>query len=133
MAQTFVSSNNIPLFFNEGQFGSRVKNGEDAASGRYLFTKLNMPTRKIFRSEDDEFLKDRVEEGDLVEKEFYVPIVPMILVNGCSAGIGSGFSSSIPPYKLDDIIKEIKLWLTDKNAFNESDQIVLYTPSFNFS
>jgi DNA topoisomerase II len=24
LAQTFVGSNNIPLFFNEGQFGSRV-------------------------------------------------------------------------------------------------------------
>ncbi len=129
MAQTFVSSNNIPLFFNEGQFGSRVKNGEDAASGRYLFTKLNMPTRKIFRSEDDEFLKDRVEEGDLVEKEFYVPIVPMILVNGCSAGIGSGFSSSIPSHKLEDVINQIHNYLDNK----EFDDIVPYFRGFKGS
>ena len=114
LAQTFVSSNNIPLFFNEGQFGSRVKNGDDAASGRYLFTKLNLATRTIFRPEDDDFLKDRIEEGETVEKEFYVPIVPMILVNGCSAGIGSGFSSSVPSYKLEDIIAQINNWLDNK-------------------
>jgi DNA topoisomerase-2 len=118
LAQTFVGSNNIPLFFNEGQFGSRVKNGDDAASGRYLFTKLNLPTRTIFRPEDDDFLKDRIEEGETVEKEFYVPIVPMILVNGCSAGIGSGFSSSVPSYKLEDIITQINNWL-DKKEFDE--------------
>jgi DNA topoisomerase-2 len=118
MAQTFVGSNNIPLFFNEGQFGSRTMNGSDAASGRYLFTKLNMPTRNLFRVEDDDFLKDRVEEGETVEKEFYVPIVPTILVNGCSAGIGSGFSSSIPSYKLEDIIAQINRWL-DKKEFEE--------------
>ncbi len=118
LAQTFVGSNNIPLFFNEGQFGSRVKNGDDAASGRYLFTKLNLPTRNIFRPEDDEFLRDRVEEGEIVEKEFYLPIVPMILVNGCSAGIGSGFSSSVPSYKLEDIITQINNWL-DRKEFDE--------------
>ncbi len=118
LAQTFVGSNNIPLFFNEGQFGSRVKNGDDAASGRYLFTKLNLPTRTIFRPEDDDFLKDRIEEGETVEKEFYVPIVPMILINGCSAGIGSGFSSSVPSYKLEDIITQINNWL-DKKEFDE--------------
>jgi len=97
---------------------SRVKNGDDAASGRYLFTKLNLPTRTIFRPEDDDFLKDRTEEGETVEKEFYVPIVPMILVNGCSAGIGSGFSSSIPSYKIEDIITQINNWL-DKKVFDE--------------
>ncbi len=118
LAQTFVGSNNIPLFFNEGQFGSRVKNGDDAASGRYLFTKLNLPTRNIFRPEDDDFLNDRIEEGETVEKEFYVPIVPMILVNGCSAGIGSGFSSSVPSYKLEDIITQINNWM-DKKDFDE--------------
>lgn len=115
MAQTFVGSNNIPLFFNEGQFGSRTMNGADAASGRYLFTKLNMTTRNLFRVEDDDFLKDRVEEGETVEKEFYVPIVPTILVNGCSAGIGSGFSSSIPSYNLEDIITQINRWLNKED------------------
>ncbi len=118
LAQTFVGSNNVPLFFNEGQFGSRVKNGDDAASGRYLFTKLNLPTRTIFRPEDDDFLNDRVEEGEIVEKEFYVPIVPTILINGCSAGIGSGFSCSVPSYKLEDIIQQINNWL-DKKDFDE--------------
>ncbi len=115
LAQTFVGSNNIPLFFNEGQFGSRVQNGDDAASGRYIFTKLNMTTRNIFRPEDDEFLKDRVEEGDTIEKEFYLPVVPTILINGCSAGIGSGFSCSVPSHKLEDVIEQINNWIDGKD------------------
>ena len=132
LAQTFVGSNNIPLFFNEGQFGSRSMNGSDAASGRYLFTKLNLPTRNIFRPEDDDFLKDRVEEGEIVEKEFYVPIVPMILVNGCSAGIGSGFSSSVPSYKLEDIIAQINNWLDRKDTVQkEFDEIKPWYRGFN--
>ena len=132
LAQTFVGSNNIPLFFNEGQFGSRLKNGDDAASGRYLFTKLNLPTRTIFRPEDDDFLKDRIEEGETVEKEFYVPIVPMILVNGCSAGIGSGFSSSIPSYKIEDIITQINNWLDRKDTVQKVfDEIKPWYRGFN--
>lgn len=134
LAQTFVGSNNIPLFFNEGQFGSRSMNGSDAASGRYLFTKLNLPTRNIFRPEDDDFLKDRVEEGEIVEKEFYLPIVPMILVNGCSAGIGSGFSSSVPSYKLEDIITQIDNWLDrkDPGSFQKDfDEIKPWYRGFN--
>src|SRR6185437_4312755 len=31
MAQRFVGSNNLPLLYNDGQFGSRTHNGQDAA------------------------------------------------------------------------------------------------------
>ena len=32
LAQDFVGSNNIPLLFPSGQFGSRIMGGKDAAS-----------------------------------------------------------------------------------------------------
>lgn len=112
MAQAFVGSNNIPLFFREGQFGSRLQKGEDAANARYIFTRLENITRAIFREEDDVLLNRVVDDGDVVEPEFYVPIVPMILINGCD-GIGTGWASSIPLFNPLDVIHCVREWIAD--------------------
>lgn len=40
LAQNFVGSNNINLLQPIGQFGTRLQGGKDAASPRYIFTKL---------------------------------------------------------------------------------------------
>lgn len=97
MAQDFVGSNNINLLQPKGQFGTRLQGGEDAASGRYIFTMLSEVTRLIFRPEDDPILEDQYEEGFAIEPKRYLPVIPMILVNG-SNGIGTGWSTDIPKY-----------------------------------
>jgi DNA topoisomerase-2 len=48
-----------------------------------------------------------MEDGQVIEPEYYAPIIPMVLVNGAE-GIGTGFSTKIPPYNPLDIIKNIK-------------------------
>ena len=53
MAQDFVGSNNINLLEPSGQFGTRLMGGSDAASPRYIFTRLSPITRYLF-PEDDE-------------------------------------------------------------------------------
>ena len=111
MAQRYVGSNNIPLLCNEGQFGTRLVSGKDAANGRYIFTKLEKIARLIFREEDDAYLPDRIDDGDIVEKEFYLPIIPTILVNPTAAGIGTGWSCNVPAYNPKDLISWIKVWL----------------------
>ena len=110
MAQDYVGSNNIPLFYRDGMFGTRLVGGKDSASPRYIFTKMETLTPLIFREEDDILLEHVVDDGDVVEPKFYIPILPMILVNGC-LGIGTGWSSSIPCYNPIDIIECIKIWL----------------------
>ena len=40
MAQNYVGSNNINLLMPNGQFGTRMQGGKDAASARYIFTML---------------------------------------------------------------------------------------------
>jgi DNA gyrase/topoisomerase IV subunit B len=110
MAAAFVGSNNIPLLFRDGIFGSRQEGGEDAAEGRYIWTKLDMLTRYIFRVEDDDLLDYIDDDGEKVEPKYYAPIIPMILVNGC-IGIGTGWSSNIPCYHPIEIIENIKSWL----------------------
>ena len=97
MAQDFVGSNNINLLDPCGQFGSRLKGGHDAASERYVHTKLNYLTRLIFPVEDDAVLKYNTDDGVDVEPIFYVPIIPMQLVNG-GQGIGTGYSTFIPNF-----------------------------------
>lgn len=42
MAQGYTGSNNLPLLLPLGQFGTRHAGGEDAASSRYIYTKLRL-------------------------------------------------------------------------------------------
>ena len=115
MAQNFVGSNNINLFEPNGQFGTRNNSGRDSASERYIFTQLNKITRFIFRAEDDPVLTYLDDDGQSVEPIFYVPIIPMVLVNGVK-GIGTGFSTDIMCYNPQEIIDYIKYKLTPASA-----------------
>jgi DNA topoisomerase-2 len=121
MAQNFVGSNNINLLYPSGQFGSRIKGGQDASSPRYIFTRLERITRLIFPQEDDHILKYLDDDGTPVEPQFYVPIIPMVLVNG-SKGIGTGFSTEIMCYNPKDIIAYLK----NKLKKNTNDNIEFF-------
>jgi len=106
MAQNFVGSNNIPLLYPSGQFGSR-NNPDASASPRYIFTYLNPLTKLIFRKEDEQILNYLNEDGHIIEPDFYLPIIPTLLVNG-SDGIGTGWSTNIPKFNPVSLIKVIK-------------------------
>ena len=106
LAQDYVGSNNINLLHPSGQFGTRLLGGKDHASPRYTFTYLSKITKYIFREEDNPILNKLNEEGMSIEYEYYMPIIPMILVNGAE-GIGTGYSTLILKYNPKDIIKNI--------------------------
>ena len=97
MAQNYVGSNNINLLYPDGQFGTRLQGGEDAASPRYINTRLSALTRQLFPEADDHVLTYLEDDGTIVEPIHYAPIIPMLLVNG-SKGIGTGFSTEILAY-----------------------------------
>ena len=107
MAQDFVGSNNINLLFPSGQFGTRLQGGKDAASGRYIYTRLCNHTRKIFSPSDDALLAYQTEEGQRIEPKWYCPIIPTVLVNGAD-GIGTGWSTSVPAYDPRDVIDNLR-------------------------
>lgn len=107
MAQTFVGSNNINILEPIGQFGSRLLGGKDASSPRYIHTHLTKIAHTIFRKEDIPVLKHLDDDGLPVEPEWYAPIIPMILVNGCR-GIATGYTTYIPPYMPDQIVAAIR-------------------------
>ena len=107
MAQNFVGSNNVNLLTPSGQFGTRFMGGKDAASPRYIFTKLEPITRLIFHPDDDAQLNYLSDDGSSIEPEFYVPVIPMVLVNGAD-GIGTGWSTTVPNYNPRDIIANLR-------------------------
>jgi DNA topoisomerase II len=115
MAQNYVGSNNINLLEPNGQFGTRLHGGDDSASERYIFTQLNPLTRSIFPEADDAVLHYLNDDGNFVEPEYYVPIIPFALMNGIS-GIGTGFSCSIASYNPDTIIEYLQNKLRNKST-----------------
>ncbi|KAL0491597.1 Top2mt [Acrasis kona] len=114
MAQDYIGSNNLPLLVASGQFGTRLQGGKDAASARYIFTKLQPITRFIFHPSDDIILDYQTEENQSIEPIHYVPIIPMILVNGAE-GMGTGWSTFIPTFNPLDIIDNILLKMQNKS------------------
>ena len=122
MAQNFVGSNNINLLKPNGQFGSRHHHGRDAAQPRYIHTLLTNLATCIFRKQDSCILKYLDDDGLSIEPEHYIPIIPMLLVNG-AIGIGTGFSTNIPSYDPLDIVDLLKRMLQseDLKDLNEED------------
>ena len=96
MAQDFMGANNIPWLVPQGQFGTRIQGGKDAASPRYIHTYLQPRVRNLVPNADFDVLKYRDDDGLAVEPEWYAPVLPMLLVNG-ARGIGTGYSTYIPP------------------------------------
>ncbi len=107
MAQSYVGSNNIALLSPEGQFGTRLQGGKDAASPRYIYTKLSAIARKIFHQDDDSLLEYIVEDGMTIEPVHYVPLLPLVLVNGCE-GIGTGYSTTVLPHDPKEIAQLLR-------------------------
>ena len=104
MAQDFVGSNNLNLLLPNGTFGSRLQGGKDAASARYIFTELAPYTRLLFPENDDSLLECNTDDGNDIEPLNYVPLIPMVLVNGAN-GIATGYSTTVPMYNPADIIQ----------------------------
>lgn len=64
-------------------------------------------TRLIFHPHDDPLLTYNREDNQKIEPIWYIPIIPMILVNGAD-GIGTGWMTKIPNHNPREIIDNIK-------------------------
>lgn len=76
----------------------------DSASPRYIYTMMSPLTRLIFHPHDDPLLQYQFEDNQKIEPAWYIPIIPMVLVNGCE-GIGTGWSTKIPNHNPRQIIR----------------------------
>jgi DNA topoisomerase-2 len=107
LAQNFVGSNNVNCLEPSGSFGSRLAGGSDAASPRYIFTRLSPFARRVFSALDEPIYEYNTDDGRQIEPVVYAPVVPMVLINGAE-GIGTGWSTSIPNYHPLDVVNNLR-------------------------
>jgi DNA gyrase/topoisomerase IV subunit A len=107
LAQSF--KNNLALLEEKGQFGSL--RSPEAGAPRYISTRLSKNFRHLYK--DFELLESKFEEGYEIEPEWFLPIIPTVLINGAS-GIAVGFASNILNRDPKKIIKECLNWLEGK-------------------
>lgn len=107
MAQKF--KNSMPLLAGIGQFGSL--RSPAAGAPRYISGKLHPNFRLLYK--DFELLNNKIEEGHKIEPEFFLPIIPTVIVNG-SSGIAVGFATNILNRKPIDVVNACISVLTGK-------------------
>lgn len=123
LAQNYLGTNNLPLLTREGNFGTRFEN--EASATRYIFTAKEKYFDNIFKKEDNDILIQQYFEGTKIEPRFFVPTLPLILVNG-SEGIATGFAQKILSRDIANIKKAINLIIDNKEVPKD-----LLKPSFN--
>lgn len=104
MAQNHTGTNNIPLLQREGNFGNRLIPVPSAS--RYIFTCQEDYFKYIFNSQDNDLLEYQEFEGTSIEPKYFMPTMPMLLINGAN-GISSGYRQIIlprDPAKIEKII-----------------------------
>ena len=124
MAQTYIGSNNMNLLEPIGQFGTRLAGGKDCAQARYIHTMLTPFSDKLFNKSDNPLLKYTEDDGVTVEPEYYVPTLPLLLING-SSGIGTGWMTDIPSFNVKDIIANIK-------RYNKGEKMIEMIPYYKY-
>jgi len=85
---------------------SKGEKNSGASAGRYTKTMLEDITFTLFNKYDNEILEYQKDENNPIEPIFYMPIIPMILINGGN-GMATAFSSKIPQFNPIDIINRL--------------------------
>ena len=88
--------------------------GKDSALPHYVFTQMSPLAKFIFNPADEPQLKHLTDDNQRIEPEWYMPIIPMVLVNGAE-GIGTGWSTKMPNYNPREIVKNLKRMIEGKN------------------
>lgn len=107
LAQNFTGSNNVNLFEPIGQFGTILSS--ESSAHRYIYTKPSKYLRQYFLKEDDDILDYHEDEGTKLEPKYYLPLVPMWILNG-TKGIGTGHASTIlsrNPKLIGDLVTKL--------------------------
>ena len=123
LAQNYAGTNNLPLLTREGNFGSRFET--EASATRYIFTAKEKHFDLLFNKDDNSVLIEQYFEGTKIEPRFFIPTLPLILING-SEGIATGFAQKILSRDINNIKKAINLILNNKEVSKD-----LLVPSFN--
>lgn len=105
MAANYLGTNNMNLLEPSGNFGTRFT--PEASAPRYIYTYKSKYFDYLFNKDDNDILVKQTFEGHKIEPKFYLPILPLLLVNG-SEGMATGFAQKILPRDPDNIRKYLK-------------------------
>lgn len=94
--------NNVPLLHGIGAFGTKV-GPTDWGAPRYTYLKRYQHTDALVYTDYDIVPMKENYDGSVMEPQNYLPLVPMVLLNGIS-GIAVGWSTDILPRSLNDLI-----------------------------
>jgi DNA topoisomerase-2 len=110
LAQSHINSRFYPLLYSIGIFGDR--HGGKPGSARYIKIRYSCILKYLYRSEDEDFLINSIEDGDEVEPTHFMPVVPLHILEDSSA-VSEGWSNSIYGRDFDDVINIIKIYLEE--------------------
>lgn len=113
MAQDFTGSNNLPVLFPDGQFGTREGGPTSNGAPRYIYTKTNWMVPYLFDKEAMNLVARRSVEGELAETEWIPCDICLVACNG-ARGIATGWSSFIPCHNPSDIVN----WTINRIKFS---------------
>jgi DNA gyrase/topoisomerase IV subunit A len=94
--------NNVMLIEGRGSFGTRQV--QAAGASRYVYTRVSPNFYKYIK---DIALSPAHIDPEHQPPAFYLPVLPLVLLNGAS-GIATGFATNILPRSLDDVTNFIK-------------------------
>lgn len=120
---------NYPLIDGHGNFGSIE--GDQHAAARYIESKLQSFTEKVFLSElpfDSVDFRDNYDATE-TEPEVLPVLVPNFLLNG-SEGIAVGMVTSTPPHNLSEVLDAEVAYL--KNPKIKTQELMSFMPGPDF-
>lgn len=120
MAATW--NNNICLIEGRGSFGTRLV--QEAGAPRYVYSRLSDNFNKYIKDLD---LSPVHEDPEHEPPQFYLPIIPLVLVNG-TKGIATGFATNILPHNPEDLKTACLEYLNEGKIDTE---ISIKFPDFN--
>jgi DNA gyrase/topoisomerase IV subunit A len=111
MAATW--NNNICLVEGRGSFGTRLV--QEAGAPRYVYTRVHENFNKYIK---DLELSPAHEDPEHEPPAFYLPVIPLVLVNG-TKGIATGFATNILPRDPDSLYRACREYLMYGNISNK--------------
>jgi len=122
LAQDYAFSNNYPLIDKKGYFGERMET--QAAAARYIECKLGKVAELLLFDDMNQVEMMPNYDEKVMEPVGLLPKLPIMLLNGAE-GIGTGFSSVIPSFNHEDIIKSMI-------SFVETGKVKKLKPYFRY-
>lgn len=122
LAQDYAFSNNYPLIDKKGYFGERMET--QAAAARYIECKMGKVADLLLFDDMNQVQMVPNYDEKVMEPVGLLPKLPIMLLNGAE-GIGTGFSSVIPSFNHEDIVKSMI-------SFIETGKVKKMKPYFRY-